>query len=221
MTSAPEMTFGFVDLAGFTAMTEAHGDEQAAEMAGRFTTLVRDELRTGEDLVKCIGDAVMLRTDEPAAGVALVGRICGRADAEAAFPALRAGLHHGPAVARDGDWFGATVNVAARVAAEAGGGQVLATAEVARPAQAAGVPVRALGPRRLRHVAAAVELFEITPCAALPDRVIDPVCHMAVERSTAPGRLAHGGHDHWFCSLACAGAFAADPDRFDDQLTGG
>jgi adenylate cyclase len=41
------------------------------------------------------------------------------------FPPVRVGMHTGPAVSRDGDWYGATVNVAARLCAAAGGGEVL------------------------------------------------------------------------------------------------
>ena len=47
-----------------------------------------------------------------------------------------------------------------------------------------------------------------------PRRLVDPVCHMAVERDDAAGSLRHGGVEHWFCSLECAASFAVDPDQF-------
>ena len=215
MTAEAETgTFVFVDLAGFTALTEAHGDDSAADLAGRFAALARSELRTGESLVKSIGDAVMLRAPDPAAGLALVGRICGRADTQQGFPELRAGLHHGAAVHRDGDWFGAAVNLTARVAAEAGPGQVLCTAVVAEAARANALPVSALGARRLRHVAEPVDLFAVVPCPAVEDRGVDPVCHMAVLRREAQALVTHGGIGHVFCSARCADAFRADPARY-------
>jgi adenylate cyclase len=72
MTEASPHTFVFADLAGFTALTEAHGDEQAAELAADFCDTVRELLpEYGAEEVKTIGDAVMLRCDEPGAAVEL------------------------------------------------------------------------------------------------------------------------------------------------------
>ncbi len=216
-SSTGAVTVAFVDLAGFTALTDTHGDHHAADLAGRFADLARGSLRQGEDVIKTIGDAVMLSAPTPTEGVALVGRICARTDAEAAFPVVRAGLRHGPVVERDGDLFGATVNLASRVAAQAAGGQVLATAAVADAAATAGFDARPLGAVALRNLPDPVELYELAPCPQPHDRAVDPVCRMAVDRATAAGRLTHLGHDHWFCSLACVAAFATNPDRYPSQ----
>lgn len=68
-----ERTFSFVDLAGFTALTEAHGDLDAVELLDRFTGLVRASLSADDELVKSIGDAVMLASPEPGAAAMLAG----------------------------------------------------------------------------------------------------------------------------------------------------
>lgn len=205
-----ERTFIFIDLAGFTTMTLAHGDQDAADVAERFTELARTELEDGDQLVKSIGDAVMLTSPTPAAGLSLVARICHRADVEDAFPALRAGLHHGPAVPRGDDWFGTTVNIAARIAAQAAGGQVLGSRAIADAAATLGVPGRALGVARLRGLPHATPLYEVIPCAPV-DRVIDPVCKMALHPNAAADQVEHEGEVYWFCSLTCAASFAAQP----------
>lgn len=217
VASSGALTVAFVDLAGFTALTDVHGDDCAADLAGRFAELAHDTLEPGERLVKTIGDAIMLTSPTPLCGVALVGRVCAGTDAEATFPVVRAGIHHGPVVERDGDLFGATVNLASRVTAQAGGGQVLTTAAVAEPAARAGYDTRALGPVSLRNLTDPVDLFELAPCPRPHQRAVDPVCRMAVDRAIAPARLSHGGHDHWFCSLDCAAAFAIEPDRYPSQ----
>ena len=55
-------TFTFADLAGFTALTEAHGDQHAADLAGHFAAGMREiASEHGGEAVKAIGDAVMLR----------------------------------------------------------------------------------------------------------------------------------------------------------------
>lgn len=216
MTDPPPQrrTFAFVDLAGFTAATEAHGDMTAVELASRLVEVTQTSLGPTVQLVKSIGDAVMLVSADPLDAVKAVGAICTALDQEPAFPVLRAGIHTGPALEREGDWFGGAVNLAARVAARAAGDQVLATTFVAEVASSAGFETRSLGVERLRNVREPVALFEVVACPRPPDRVIDPVCHMAVDRRSAPGRLRHDDHEHLFCSLECAGAFASDPNRY-------
>jgi class 3 adenylate cyclase len=119
-------TFLFSDLVGFTALTEASGDDRAAEVAVRFYDHVRRLLSQHQaEEVKTMGDAVMLRCDDPARAVRLGIRIVDHLEAVPGFPPVRVGMHTGPAVRRGGDWYGTTVNVAARLCAAAGGGQVL------------------------------------------------------------------------------------------------
>jgi class 3 adenylate cyclase/YHS domain-containing protein len=208
-----DSTFGFVDLAGFTALTDAHGDREAVALIDRFEAAANSALTADDQLVKTIGDAVMLPFDTIMNAITGTAAIFKRCTSEAGFPVLRAGLHHGPAVARGHDWFGATVNLAARVAAQARGGQLLATAQVAQTASKAGITVTALGLYRLRNVFAPVELFDVSVGAPVSGTVIDPVCRMQVQVAAAAGTLRHGGTDWWFCSLDCAAAFAAAPDR--------
>ena len=212
--SAPgriEATFCFVDLAGFTALTEEHGDEDAADVATRFAELTRQALDRGDRLVKTIGDAVLVTTPDPAQGVALVERLLTSAAQVPGFPVLRAGLHHGDAIARDGDVFGAAVNLAARVAAEAHAGEVLGTEPIAHAARESGIPVAELGAVLLKNVHDAVDLYSLGLVVGATETPEDPVCHALVDRRGAAGRLRWRGVEYWFCSLPCAAAFASNP----------
>lgn len=141
-SSSLELTFAMVDLAGFTALTETHGDEHGADLAVGFADIARGELSTGDRLVKTIGDAVLLASVSPTAGLELVRRILTECYRRDSYPVARVGLHHGPAVQRRDDFFGTSVNLAARVASLAAGGQVLATSEVANTAARRGGGVR-------------------------------------------------------------------------------
>lgn len=214
VSTEAEWTFAFVDLAGFTALTAAHGDRDAIALIDRFEDKVTTSLTADDQLVKTIGDAVMLRFATVASAIAGTARIFDRCMSETGFPVPRAGLHHGPAVARGTDWYGATVNLAARVTGQAHGGQLLATSLVAETARSDGVVVTALGPFHLRNVPVPVELFEVAVCPPVGGTVIDPVCRMQVPIAKAAGTLRHHGVDRWFCSLACAAAFAAAPDHY-------
>lgn len=208
-------TVAFVDLAGFTALTEAHGDEAAVDLLDVFTATAADAtFGTGAKVVKSIGDAVMLVADQAEAALAAVGRLFEAVYETDAFPEPRAGLHHGPVVSKDGDFFGATVNLAARVAARAGSGQALVTTGVARVAEAGGLDVIALGPAVMRNVLDPVELFAVEICPAHVDLSVDPVCRMRLSCQAAVARVRHADREHWLCSLECLRAFAAQPDRY-------
>ena len=120
-------TFLFADLCGFTEYTSLHGDELAADLAVSFHRLVRKlAAEEGCDLVKCIGDGVMIHSVDCRIAVRLAQRILALGDCEGR-PPIRIGIDRGPAVRRAGDWYGDTVNVAARVADAAIGGELLIT----------------------------------------------------------------------------------------------
>jgi adenylate cyclase len=212
-----EGTFVFADIAGFTALTEAHGDADAAELAATFCGQISQVARdSGGEVVKTIGDAVMVRHGDPAEAVELGLTAAHEVIAGHGFPAVRVGMHHGPAIARGGDWFGATVNLAARVAAAAGGGEVLLTAAVRdRAGEMTGVEFEPRGEHRMRNVAAAIPLF----AAVRGDQVseahhVDPVCRMLIVEGREAGSFRHEGTLYRFCSLDCARRFLNDPDVY-------
>jgi adenylate cyclase len=217
-STAVSATFMFADIAGFTALTEAHGDEEAAGLVAEFCRAVRAELPgSGGTEVKTIGDAVMLSVPDPAAAILLGLCITHELIRGHGAPAVRVGLHHGSAIERDGDYFGAAVNLAARVSAEASAGEVLLTGQTAALApELEGVLYEPRGRRALRNVREPVELFAAVRAGeagqgALPR---DPVCRMAVDPERAAGRLIYEDTAYFFCTLACAAEFARHPEGF-------
>jgi adenylate cyclase len=211
-------TFLFADIAGFTALTEAHGDEAAIELVVAFSEAVEAQLpRVAGEHVKTIGDAIMLRVPEPAHAVTLGLWITHDAMREHGSPAVRVGLHHGHAIARNGDYFGASVNLAARVSSAAAGGEVLLTGQTAALVpDLEGVIFESRGRKSLRNVSEPVDLFAVlrTGESGTANLPIDPVCRMAVDPERAPGQLTYEGTAYFFCSLTCAGMFAQNPARF-------
>jgi adenylate cyclase len=210
-------TFLFADIAGYTALTEAHGDEDAAQLARTFCRAVEGIVGgEGGELVKTIGDAVMVRHPHPGVAVKLGLRAAGEALAGHGFPTVRVGMHHGPALESEGDWFGSTVNLAARVAALAAGGEVLLTGAVRDAAgELEGVRLESRGEQRLRNVATPVPVFAATLEGIEPaHRHVDPVCRMVVADGREVGTVRHDGTDYRFCSLRCIGLFAEEPDAY-------
>ncbi len=211
-----DRAFLFADLAGFTALTEAHGDLDAAAVAARFAQMAREVLRTGCALVKTMGDAVMVVAEDPGEVVSCCLDLAALIDKEPMFPALRAGIHAGPAVSQGDDWFGASVNLAARVAAHARSGQTLCTESIAAAAGSVEIAaVRPVGKAHFKNVSESVDLYEISDRrrAAVSDEV-DLVCHMTIDPSSAPARLPFDGRTLFFCSFECARAFAERPGAY-------
>ena len=217
MPSDAAATFLFADIAGFTALTEAHGDEHALALVEDFATAVRAELPPVDgEYVKTIGDALMLRVPDPGQAIRLGLWITRSAMSGHQAPSVRVGANHGSAVARAGDYFGATINVAARVSALAGGGELLVTGHTAALApDLEGVIYESRGRQVLRNVAEPVEIFAVVRVDDNLDHLaIDPVCQMAVDPQRAIGRLQRDEKAYYFCSLTCAAAFAQHPERY-------
>ena len=198
-----ELTFVMIDLAGFTALTEAHGDEEAANVALAFASLAESCAEGADRLVKTMGDAVLLAASEPSAGIALAQRILTSCRERDQFLVTRTGINHGPAVGRGADYFGHTVNLSARLAAHAAPGQVLVTDEIAEAARVTGIEVETLGELQFKNVAAATRVHALSLGPVPSSTTIDPVCRMRVDLNTAAGSLRHDGHELWFCSIAC------------------
>jgi class 3 adenylate cyclase len=156
----------FVDLSGFTQVTEERGDQAAVHLA---ITLQReaDAAATwnGGRLVKLLGDGAMLRFPDARRGVAAALSLVRTLSAGRRAPA-HAGVHAGPVVERDMDLFGRTVNVAARVAAAAGPGEVLVTEEVALAAADGAWRFEPAGEQTLKGIAEPIRLFRADTAAA-------------------------------------------------------
>jgi adenylate cyclase len=216
---AAQHTFLFADLAGFTAMTEVHGDEVAADAVSEFCEGVRALLPEFEaEQVKSIGDAVMVRVPDASAAIEMAVRLIGEVGTRHGSLAVRVGAHTGTAVQRDGDWFGAAVNLAARVAAVAERGEVLMTDVTHRAAAdaLAAYEVEQRPSQSFKNIIEPVPVYALTLAsqphlAGLPT---DPVCRMAVDPSESPERRTHRGADVFFCSEECATVFDRHPDRY-------
>lgn len=123
--SAPIHTFLFADLVGFTALAELEGDDRALAVALELQRRTQDVLIAhGGEQVKSIGDGLMLHCSRPAAAIQLGLRLVEVME-EPGLPPVRVGIHSGPALSNGGDWYGRTVNVAARLCTVAPPGRVL------------------------------------------------------------------------------------------------
>jgi class 3 adenylate cyclase len=129
MRRHPAPTFLFVDLVGYTAMTDEQGDEAAAQLARAFRRTMCELSRAhGATQVKSMGDGVMIWAPDAAAAIALAADTIEHVGRRPGLLPVRVGVHTGPVVMRGCDWYGSAVNVAARLAREAAPNEALVSA---------------------------------------------------------------------------------------------
>ena len=148
----------FLDLTGFTRLTEERGDEAAAELAEALASLVRRRSQEhGGQPVKWLGDGVMFYFADPGESVLAALEMVDGVATEA-LPPARVGIDAGPVIFQEGDYFGRTVNVAARIAAYARPGEVLVSQEVVDAADGTPVTFNGIGAVELKGVSGALQL---------------------------------------------------------------
>ena len=154
-----EISVAFADLVDFTKLGENLPPEDIGGVAGELADMAADVAEAPVKLVKTIGDAAMLVSEDPEALVHAVLDLVQRADdAREGFPQLRGGIASGAALNRGGDWYGRPVNVASRVTSVARPGTVLVTGDVREEVDGAFTFSKA-GKRKLKGVKGEVPLF--------------------------------------------------------------
>jgi adenylate cyclase len=152
----------FVDLSGYTSMTLELGDEQAVAAADRLRELSEGATRRERGhVVKMLGDGVLLRFEDAASGIrATLGLVDDVVTA--GLPPVHAGIAAGTVIVRDGDVFGRTVNLASRIAGQAGPGEVMVEEGVVVALPRGTARFEAIGRRELRGFAEPVALWRAT-----------------------------------------------------------
>ena len=149
----------FLDITGYTRLTQERGDDAAADLAATVARLVqRSSVQHGGKPIKWLGDGVMFYFADPGPGVrAALEMVDGLA--AAGLPPAHVGLHAGPVLFQEGDYFGQTVNLTARIADYARQGEVLVTQAVADASQEKGIAFADIGPVELKGVSGTVHLL--------------------------------------------------------------
>ena len=149
----------FLDITGFTRLTSERGDKAAADLAdvlGRLVTRV--SIEHGGRPVKWLGDGVMFHFRDPGPGVIAALTLADEVP-RAGLPPAHVGLHAGPVVFQDGDYYGSTVNLASRIADYARPGEVLVSRAIVDATSDGGVEFTSLGHIELKGAAGVMELF--------------------------------------------------------------
>lgn len=193
----------FLDLSQFTALTDIHGDQTAVDVADQFVAAASTATEAnGGRLVKTLGDGALFVFDQPADAVRAADATSHRLHDIASMPEMTGGAATGPVIDRDGDVFGATVNLAARLADLAPAGELRVDEATARAAAEDGWQVEPLGPVGVRGFHEPRAVFRLLLCHP-EDCVVDPVCGMRLTPGPSTPTATVGGVRLWFCSDRC------------------
>ena len=152
----------FLDLSGYTRLTEEHGDAAAAELAANLAGIAQaTSQHHGGRPVKWLGDGIMFHFPDPSEVVAAALEMVDRTP-PAGLPPAHVGIAAGPVVMQDGDYYGRTVNMAARLSAKAGPSEVLVTSEVVEASAEDGVRFDEVGKAELKGFALPIMLHRAT-----------------------------------------------------------
>ena len=152
-----EAAICFVDLTGYTRLTEERGDRFAADVAAQLASLVKDiSRRRGGSPIRWLGDGGMFHFRDPARAVDAGLDMVEQAPASG-LPPAHIGIHAGPVIFQDGDVYGRIVNLASRLASVAQAGEVVVSEEVVQ--QARGFNFQDIGPVTLKGLLAPMHLF--------------------------------------------------------------
>jgi adenylate cyclase len=153
----------FLDITGYTRLTQERGDDAAADLAATVARSVqRSSVRHGGKPIKWLGDGVMFYFADPGPGVRAALEMVDGLEA-AGLPPAHVGLHAGPVLYQEGDYFGQTVNLSARIADYARQGEVLVSRAVADASQEPGIAFADIGQVELKGVSGTVHLLRAHP----------------------------------------------------------
>ena len=156
----------FVDVTGYTRLTQERGDAAAADLAEQLARIVqRTSAQHGGRPIKWLGDGVMFFFDDPASSVVAALDMVD-AVTTSGLPPAHVGIHSGPVRFQQGDYFGQTVNVCSRIADFARPGEVLVSHEVVVASAGSPVDFSEIGPVELKGVSGAVRLYSARRKAA-------------------------------------------------------
>jgi adenylate cyclase len=150
----------FADLSGYTRLTEEAGDEVAAQVSVKLAELVNEiAARHGGAVVKMLGDGVLFHFKDPRDAVMASLEMLDRVR-PAGLPPAHVGVNAGPMIYEEGDYFGRTVNIAARIASEAGPNQVFLGEDVLHHIEPTGFRVVEAGAFELKGIEKPLTLYE-------------------------------------------------------------
>jgi adenylate cyclase len=165
LTASQQLAVGFADLVDFTKLGERIASEELGDVAGRLEEMASEVAQAPVRLVKTIGDAAMLASEQPGPLVeAALDLVDAAEEAGKDFPSMHVGLAWGEALPRGGDWYGHPVNLASRITDFSIPGSVVVSKELYEELEnddEADYDWSPVGKKKLRGIKGQCELYRV------------------------------------------------------------
>lgn len=214
MSDQKEITLSFLiaDLAGYTALTEVHGDLSALELIEKYLVLVEESLNPDVSLVERVGDEVVIVSNNADSLANTALKLLDKVENELHFPTLHIELHTGSVIEKNEKYFGHTINLASRICSHSNGGQILCSQQFYESIKnKPSFNLIKIGNVKFKNVRDEIPLYSIEPEIKKEFIVVDPVCHMQLDKRNAPIQLTMNGNNYFFCSTECKEKFSSSP----------
>lgn len=168
------------DLSGYTAMTETHGSVSAADLIDKYVRIAEGCLVGDSKLHQRTGDEIMFVSDSPDALLATAISLTAHTASEENFLQVHGGLHYGKVLERGDNYFGTTINLAARIATKAAAGTIWCSDEFLNSVtNKSVVNFKSKGHHHFKNINGEKEVFELDT-EKINAGFIDPVCRMLI-----------------------------------------
>jgi class 3 adenylate cyclase len=211
-------SFLIADLAGYSSLTEVHGDISAADSVSKFQEIVNESLIDEAKLVNQIGDEVLITSTNPESILRMAKELFNRTEREPEFPSIHIGIHIGNVVKREGKYYGNTINLTSRICSYSLAGQILCSEEfIYAVKDSYEFEFIKLGDVQFKNVSKPVSIYEIVTNSENTKTKIDPVCKMQVDTTNSQTLTTYKNKTYFFCSEDCYKKFIINPVIYIDK----
>lgn len=208
-------SFLIADLAGYTSLTETHGDLLAVKTVYRYIEIIKNCLNPESKIIERIGDEVLIMSVNPKDLLHTAINLLDAIENEADFPSIHLGIHFGKILIREGKYFGTTLNLTSRISSHSKGGQILCSREIVELLRDQhDFDFIELGYIRFKNITNPVEVFEVKVKSGDLHIAIDPVCKMQVNKTHTLSKTSFNNSIFYFCSHECLTLFIDKPEIF-------
>jgi class 3 adenylate cyclase len=210
-----EASFLIADLAGYTSLTEIHGDLSAVNVVYRYIEIINNCLNPGSKFIERIGDEVLIMSLNPRSLLQTALNLLNAIENEADFPSIHMGLHYGKILIRDRKYFGTTLNLTSRISSHSNGGQILCSGVIVNHIGTQNdFDFKKLGNIRFKNISNPVEVFEVRVKTNGVSLDIDPVCKMQINKEESQSNASYRDKTFYFCSHECLQVFLNKPESY-------
>lgn len=206
----------FLDLSGYTALTDVHGGQEAAKVVHRLMQIVDDVLTDDVVFEERVGDEIILSTKNGEQLLQTALKLKATLSKEGNYPSFHAALHYGKIFRQAGGIFGTAINLTSRIVGHAKSTQILCSKafllNIEKPEY---IYYEKQGKLKFKNLMSLVEVFEITSSQFVSyNKKIDPVCKMTLFIDEKTLKSEFENKKYYFCSNKCKDYFEKFPDRF-------